>query len=61
MKIKDLLNHNSSDNKVKIHDISDGLIYTGDIYGAVREYGYYTVREWFVKDGIICISIRMQF
>lgn len=61
MKIKDFLILNSSDNKVKIYDFSDGLIYTGDIYGAVREYGYYTVREWCVKDSIICVSIRKQF
>ena len=57
MKIKELLSPNTSDNKVKIYDTEDRLIYTGDIYGAVREYGDFTVKEWIAKEGNVCISV----
>ena len=62
MKVKEFLENFTGDNHIKIYDI-----YSFDTHRynnaneAIRQFGYYTVREWKIIDNVLKITIRTQF
>lgn len=57
MKVKELLENFTGDNHIKIYDMHS----FNNANEAIRQFGYYTVREWKIIDNVLKITIRTQF
>ena len=62
MKVKELLENFIGDNHIKIYDMhSFDTCRFNNVNEAVRQFGYYAVREWKINDNVLKITIRTQF
>ena len=62
MKVKELLENFKGDNHIKIYDMHSFDTHRfNNANEAIRQFGYYTVREWDVVDNILKVTIRTQF
>ncbi|RHP46418.1 hypothetical protein [Clostridium sp. AF32-12BH] len=62
MKVKEFLRVYSGDNQVRIYDAFDFKSHQfTHVSEAIKEFGYYTVKEWNVIDDILLITISSQF
>ena len=62
MKVKELLENFIGDNHIKIYDMhSFDTCRFNNVNEAIRQFGYYTVREWKINDNVLKITIRTQF
>ena len=57
MKVKEFLENFTGDNHIKIYDMHR----FNNANEAIRQFGYYTVREWKIIDNVLKITIRTQF
>ncbi len=62
MKVKELLENFKGDNHIKIYDMHSFDTHRfNNANEAIRQFGYYTVREWNVVDNVLKVTIRTQF
>lgn len=62
MKVKEFLENFTGDNHIKIYDMHNFDTHRfNNANEAIRQFGYYTVREWKIIDNVLKITIRTQF
>ena len=62
MKVKEFLENFTGDNHIKIYDMHSFDTHRyNNANEAIRQFGYYTVREWKIIDNVLKITIRTQF
>mgnify|MGYP000385082215 CR=1 FL=1 len=62
MKVKELLYNFKGDNHIKIYDMHSFDTHRfNNANEAIRQFGYYTVREWKIIDNVLKVTIRTQF
>ena len=62
MKVKEFLENFTGDNHIKIYDMHNFDTHRfNNANEAIRQFGYYTVREWKIIDNVLKITIRTQY
>ena len=62
MKVKEFLENFTGDNHIKIYEMHSFDTHRyNNANEAIRQFGYYTVREWKIIDNVLKITIRTQF
>lgn len=52
----------TGDNHIKIYDVHSFDTHRfNNANEAIRQFGYYTVRQWKINDNVLKITIRTQF
>ena len=59
---QNLIDNFKGDNHIKIYDMHSFDTHRfNNANEAIRQFGYYTVREWNVVDNVLKVTIRTQF
>ena len=62
MKVKDFLKDFQGTNHIKIYDKSDFSTHRyNDANRAIKDYGYFSVRNWNIEENVLVITIQTQF